>query len=368
MAGFTLAIWNIEWCDRLVDALEEAQGDALAKAEARRDAIAAEIAALDADILVVTEGPRGEARAEAFFAAVAPHHRLVLRGDPDGKSYGTLGQQWIWFLIRDASGIEGSLLHIDRWNELTAAESLGHYDRRWNVAMPRFVKEDGTLRFDPERSHGHYRHPQLLLARLGDFRFEVIGAHLKSKHIGMSTPRAAGEPGFFKANPEFVAKVVEARAKLSTEATSIRHYIDARFRENAEFPVILAGDLNDGPGKERIEEQFLLHDLISVLQGEVFFARRFLNHALFDFGEDQRWTVQFDDRLDPRRAREILLDHVMFSQAFTGSARRGSAPFRAPPGGGFVAHEAHHAANAGLPRGLVTSDHRPVVMRFDARD
>jgi len=363
MAGFTVAAWNIEWSDRLVDAVEAGN----ATAAARRDAIAAEIAALDADILVITEGPKGEARAAAFFAAVAPGHSLVTRGDAAGRSYGIQGQQWIWFLIREGSGLTGSLLHLDRWAELTEAESFGGYGRSWRLALPRLVKADGSLLYEAELPHRHYRHPQVLLAEMDGFRFEVIGAHLKSKHIRLRTPPDAGKPGFFRSNPEFVAAVVEARAKLSTEATSIRHYIDARFREKVEFPVILAGDLNDGPGKEMVEEQFLLHDLISVLQGEVFFARRFLNHALFDFGEAQRWTVQFTDLLDPRRPREILLDHIMFSQAFTGRPRAAAAPVRARAGGGFVAHEEHHAANARLPRRIATSDHRPVVMRFDPR-
>lgn len=73
MAGFTVAARTIAWSDRLVDAL------------------AAEIAALDADILVITEGTKGEARAAEFFAAVAPGHRLVVRGDAAGRSSGIQG-------------------------------------------------------------------------------------------------------------------------------------------------------------------------------------------------------------------------------------------------------------------------------------
>ena len=160
--------------------------------------------------------------------------------------------------------------------------------------MPRFVKADESLLYEAEIPHRHYRHPQVLLAEMDGFRFEVV----------------------------------EARARLSTEATGIRHDIDARFRGNVEFPVIPAGDLKDWPDKELIGEQILRHDLISVLQGELFFARRFLNHALFDLGEEQRWTAQFTDLPDPRRPREILLDHIMFSQAFAGRMRPAAASSR----------------------------------------
>lgn len=363
MEGFTVAAWNIEWSDKLLTALDAGR----AEAAQRTAAIAAEIVDLDADILVVTEGPKGEDRARRFFSAAAPGYRLVTHPGSDDGLYGTRGQQWIWFLLREGAGIEGSLLHLDRWTARTAAASWGVYGESWRVAMPRFVESEGRLLLEPEKTHSHHRHPQVLLAQIGAFRFEVIGAHLKSRHIRIATPPGAGTPGFFRDHPAFTAAVIEARAKLTTEATSIRHYIDARFKEEAEFPVIVAGDLNDGPGKELAEEQLLLHDLLSNLQGEVFFARRFLNHALFDFAERQRWTVQFTDRLDPRRRREILLDHILFSQSLTGRQRPGVAPYRAVSGGGFVAHEAHHRANAGLPRGVTTSDHRAVVMRFEAR-
>lgn len=55
--------------------------------------------------------------------------------------------------------------------------------------------------------------------------------------------------------------------------------------EDANPAIFVMGDLNDGPGKEPFEERYLYFDLISNVQGDVFWARRFLNHALFDFRE-----------------------------------------------------------------------------------
>ena len=43
--------------------------------------------------------------------------------------------------------------------------------------------------------------------------------------------------------------------------------------------IFVMGDLNDGPGKEPFERESLFFDLVSNLQGDVFFAKRFLNHA-----------------------------------------------------------------------------------------
>jgi hypothetical protein len=106
----------------------------------------------------------------------------------------------------------------------------------------------------------------------------------------------------------------------------------------------------------------LFHDLISNLQGDIFFAERFLNHALFDFPDHLRWTVQFDDLIDPDRPREILLDHIMFTQALSGNGR---GPLRVPPKGGLVEHEIHERIASLFPGRL--SDHRPVSVKLVER-
>ena len=138
--------------------------------------------------------------------------------------------------------------------------------------------------------------------------------------------------------------------------------IERRFEQEPEPSIFLVGDVNDGPGKELLEREYLFHDLISNLQGDVFFAERFMNHALFDFPKHLRWTVQFRDLLDPDRAPEILLDHILFTQALAGN---GSGPLRVPAKAGLVEHEVHERINSLMP-GRV-SDHRPVSVRVIER-
>ncbi|MDQ0314416.1 endonuclease/exonuclease/phosphatase [Amorphus orientalis] len=373
MDHFKLTSWNIEHADKLIDDLEAENEDDRRKAEARRDAIRDEIAALEADILLVSEGPNGEARASRFFADVAPDYDLVVRGSEDRRDYGmrgtdaTTGRQWIWFLIRNGTAIEGSLLHLDRWQDLTEANSGGeHANGRWDVSFPKFVTDH--VAFDIDRNHSHWRHPQVLLASVNGERLEIIGAHLKSKFTRL---RPRGDPtdeDFFSQNPRLVADLIKARTKITTECADIRHYIDHRFNTDANAAMIVAGDLNDGPGKERIERRFLYHDLLSTLQGEVFFARRFLNHALFDAPEGERWSVFFHDRLDPGRDPKILLDHILFSQSFTNNPQVENFAYKARTGGGLVEHEVHHAITGTRPKYAMTSDHKPVSMHFDLRD
>ena len=378
--SFKFTCWNIEHADKVWSAQSSSNEDKKRKAEARLDAITEEIGMLDADVLLISEGPHGEPRAQAFFDRVAPLYRLITRADNTPEAYGMKGgtgsaaRQWLWFLIKNDAPITGQLLHLDQWMALTeSVAGAGYKDRfdRWDVSFPE-MKQDGEgqdlLKFKVGGKHEHWRHPQVLMADIDGAFVEFIGCHLKSKFNRVKIIGEASDENFFDANPELVAELIKARVKISTEATDIRHYIDARFNADASSAIVVAGDLNDGPGKERIEQRFLYHDLIGALQGDVFFARRFLNHALFDAPDSERWSVHFEDALDPGRNPHILLDHILFSQSMTGSNLGRPSPFRARAQGGLVEHEIHHRVTSTRFKYAMTSDHRPVSMWFDRRN
>ena len=366
--NFRLTSWNIEHADKLVTALASADGTTRARADQRADAIAEEIAAINPDILLVVEGPKGEARAGEFLQRVAPGYRLVRRGG-EPRDYGTQGTQWMWFALRDGLSVAAQLVHLDRWRALTEASSEGaHRGGRWEVSYPILDPGAQTLRFSVPESHGHYRHPQVLQLTIGSALVEIIGCHLKSKINSIPVPPGAEAPDFFDRNPALVADVMMSRTKLTTECVDVRHYIDGRFLSEPDAAIIVAGDLNDGPGKERVERRFLYHDLVDNLQGDIFFARRFLNHALFDFDEAARWSYDLGrDRLDPGRSPRILLDHILFAQALTGPDRPGAAAYRARAGGGKVEHDIHYRVTSARPKHAAPSDHRPVTMVLDRR-
>ena len=167
---------------------------------------------------------------------------------------------------------------------------------KWAVAMPKLTDFDKIkdVPVSQRVKHSYHRHPQTLRFNFGGATHEVIGAHLKSKYAGYS-PRARRDGEEFddyyqlKTVKKYLAKAHAARVKLSSEASNIRAYINQRFSQESDPSIFVVGDLNDGPGKEIMEREFLLHDLISNLQGDVFFARRFLNHALFDQPDALRW-------------------------------------------------------------------------------
>ena len=142
---------------------------------------------------------------------------------------------------------------------------------------------------------------------------------------------------------KFIREALTARIKMTTEAINVRSYVDAKFQQVPNPAIFVMGDLNDGPGKEFFESQFLFFDLISNVQGDIFSATRFLNHALFDFPDHLRWTVRFKDFVDPQREPHILLDHIMFTQPLV----NGSLPWRIDSGAGKVEHEVHELIQRG---------------------
>jgi hypothetical protein len=91
---------------------------------------------------------------------------------------------------------------------------------------------------------------------------------------------------------------------------------------------------------------------------------RFLNHALFDFPGELRWTVRFEDFVEPERDPRILLDHIMFTQGLAD----GTLPWKIEAHAGRVEHEIHDLVNAGLPASAKTSDHKPVSVVVTTED
>ncbi len=369
-----ITTWNTEWLDLdwgVVSGRYEPKqrvsvksAPILADAQVKITANKALINRINPDILFLCEAPKGEEAMQSFVTSELPEYDLITR--PADESYGTRGIQWGWFLVRKSLSdqIAPTLLSIPVWKSFAAQASPSIRESgNWSVAIPR-LKTIGDIEDVPvstRGNHKYYRHPQTLCFTFGGMRHEIIGAHLKSKFTG-NTPRQRRIDEDFEEYAKdvrvkrYLAKSHAARVKLSSEASNIRAYIDQRFNQEADPSIFVLGDLNDGPGKELMEREYLLHDLLSNLQGEVFFARRFLNHALFDAPLSLRWTAHFKDKIDPTRNPHILLDHILFTQALTGS---GQSALRVRAHAGQVEHLAFEEIESQFGTGNL-SDHRPV--------
>lgn len=405
-----VATWNLAWFGQLLQGrtrtlpqnskkVDDAAGKAIQERE--RLQIAEEIRLMDPDILCIEEGPStGKVKLLRDYCSkyLNGTYMVVERGAADTTGYQISGAQGIWFLVKTGrlGFLNPTLLPIPSWRKATLYEA-GAEDhtyspdgKKWTIVHPSFKatapdEDDGEG--DPpvdlgNRQHAHYRHPQTLVCTIAGKRVDFIGLHLKSKRISDELNRAGAlrqkPPEELTADEKTLIKkaeqmAVEARIKLTTECVDIRYYIENRFRNEPHPAIFVLGDLNDGVGKEYFERHHMFHDLISNLQGDVFFARRFLNHALFDYmadaGEDYRWTVQFKDPWDPKRDPRILLDHILFTQSVVGEKAFERTGLRVPAHAGKVEHAAHVAANSAFSGDVgETSDHRPVSVEIDVED
>lgn len=336
MGTVKITSWNVAHLDRLV------KEDLSDFERRRRDAVVREIRELSPDVLCILEGPKGEEAIDRVSNDLLGGEWVAVKA-ADGR-YKTLGTQWIWFLVRAQHSGRASLLPVETWDALASGA--------WKVHL--------WGEFE-ERSHFHYRHPQVLVLDWEGLRVEFIGLHLKSKYVnqGARLWSAGGTE-----REQYVREALKARIKLATEAVNVRAYIDAKFGQVVNPAIFVMGDLNDGPGKELFENTYLFFDLISNVQGDVFWARRFLNHALFDFPGDLRWSVYFRDFVEPERDPHILIDHILFTQGLVD----GSLPWKIEARAGKVEHEIHDLINAALPASAKTSDHKPVSVMVTTDD
>lgn len=326
--------WNVEWLDKLFENIDT-------KKQKRIDAIKKEIFEIDADVLCMLEGLKGEAKIDTFCLDILDGKYVPVKAI--GNDYKIQGRQWIWFLVKSELKDSASLLSTKVYDEFSSAS--------WDV---NYWGDFETTQ------HKHYRHPQVLILEWQQTRLEFIGLHTKSKFVqsGKSSWDAGGEK-----RKAFIKDAIKARIKMTTEVANVRAYINTKFGQVPNPAIIVLGDLNDGPGKEFFENQYIFFDLLSNLQGDVFEAERFLNHALFDFEDNLRWSVRFQDFIDNERDPHILLDHILFTQSLVD----GSLPIIIESNAGYVEHEIHDLINASNPKYARTSDHKPVSVLINKK-
>lgn len=371
-----LTTWNIEHLKRPL------QANATQVLRDRLMNISAQIREMDPDILCVLEAPgdllllqswvdrpASEGGLEgAYKIAVIPGTQAILDTRPADvrralqNLYGmqgnaNTGDQWIWFLLKNQLFADTKAYVQDPkvWQNLTG-------QKKWAVNY--WGNYDAS-------TADHWRHPQTLVMKFGSRTVEVIGVHLKSK---VNLKKAFNDDGSL--SKEYVDEALRARVKLATEAYDIRMYIERRFEQEPSPHILVCGDLNDGPGREFFERQYLFFDLISNIQGEVFFSTRFLNHALFDYADHLRWSTEFEDKIEKWALENFagynsappvidhtsrqLIDHILFTQAFVG---RYPGP-KVKAHAGYIEHTVHEKINSVLTKNRRTSDHRPISVEI----
>ena len=299
-----LASYNVEWFTELFDDNGAFLNDNspsirfnVTKAQ-QFAAIGAVFTALDADAVMIIEGPdqsqtRSAVQALENFAA---HFKLRARRALVGFTSQT--RQEI-VLIYDPDVM--SVRH----------DPMGDADK--SSAAPRF---DFEYRYDwngdgVDENIGFSKPPLEVLAQIqGGPTVRLIGVHTKSK-----APRNT------RSKAEFVAQSIENRRKQLAECFWLRGRVAQILAQD--MPLIVMGDFNDGPGLDEYERQFG-YSSVEVVMG----AASPDQPQLFDphaaktaapWGDTQPTTSRFY-LPDLKDYFEALLDFIMVSPAIAATA------------------------------------------------
>lgn len=343
-----VATYNVEWFEALFDARNRLldDGDWSGRHNVRRNvqiaALVRVFRALDADAVMIIEAPDqgGKRRTVPALEAFAAHAGIRARSAVMGFANHT--RQEI-ALLYDPDRLE---VRHDPIGQPTGAEGAS--------GAPRF---DGRLQVDFAADLGveggrellTFSKPPLELqvtSRSG-FAFRMIGAHLKSK-----APHGAR-------GPEDLARIAIAnRRKQLAQALWLRRRIEMHLA--AGEPVMVLGDLNDGPGFDKFEDRLgrSAVEIVQGLDGDTGLydphARQALRHPLAATPTTARFWIHQEGHY-----LQALLDYIMLSEPIRqrGASWRIWHPLDDP--------ECWRQPD--LREALVTaSDHFPVTMDFDA--
>lgn len=293
-------------------------------------ALARLVMALNPDVIAFQEAPSRRGEMDLFLA------RVVTEGGPElecivGDSGGAQKLAIAW----RPGKIEGKLADADQLTDL-----IGEWESD--------VDGDAVL-----KPYHFTRRPLVVDLTLAGKPLQLICVHTKSNFVNRGQDLWENEA----TRQQYVVAALSARRRNSSEGMRLRRYLDRKLTEDPAAPIIVAGDLNDGPGLDYFEERYLTHNVTDILVGSAFEPERLFVHAMHDVPRDKRYTAVFDDFVTGEKDRQLLLDHLLISPGL--SAKNG---LRRVAGSGQI----HHAEWTALVTGKGTkrdqrpNDHRPV--------
>ena len=289
-----LATYNVEWFANLFDdqdrliADEEWSGRRDVTRQQQIEALGIVFTALDADAILVVEAPNsghGQSTARAL-ESFAKEFSLRTRKAIIGFVNDT--QQEI-ALLYDPDQMQ---VHHDPMGEETG--------RKGSSTAPRF---DGVFRIDLDvdatEDLVRFSKPplELALTTKAGTDIRLIGAHLKSKAPHGAKTRDAALRASIANRRKQLAQAIWLRARITSHL-------------EAGEPLIVLGDLNDGPGLDEYEDLFGRSSVEIVLGDDMYdpHARQALQRRL---GATPT-TARFQMRNEPRFL-QALLDYIMIS-------------------------------------------------------
>ena len=337
MSPYRIATYNVEWMQALFDdagkLLFDDEWSARYKVTraAQIEALGKVFTALDADAVMVIEAPDSHRRRDGVAALETFAEWAGLRARKALMGFVNHTRQEI-ALLYDPDRLTA------RHDPMEDAANAPRFDGVFEIDL------DVEGRPDPVR----WSKPpfELAMETAEGFAFRMIGVHAKSKAPhGASTPK------------DIMRVAIENRRKQLAQCIWLRRRVDAELA--AGNPLIVLGDLNDGPGLDEYERLFSRSG-VEIVMGENGEIPLHDPHAALSRtqpGGDAPATARFW-LAEEKRYMETLLDYVMVSPDLKARAQ-----------GWRIWHPDRDPAAQALPELqsalLTASDHFPVSLDID---
>jgi endonuclease/exonuclease/phosphatase family metal-dependent hydrolase len=338
--GLRITTFNVEWMNDFFYPDEprfktshkqgEYTGPAIKDVAALCSRIQGTIREIDPDILGIVEGPKLPSQMQKF----VQEYLNDQSGNPiyDVVASPSERTQRQYLLVKRGTATTVRTLYDEpRYGKMV--ERWKFYP--WGAYMPKDAKP-----------HTFHRQPLVAELEVQGRKLTIILLHIKSKHIGLKPTE----------EKEYVEKSVLARQEITSEIKKVRDYLDDALREEMTRSIVVMGDMNDGPGRDRFEADFMLQNLVDVIQGTLLNPELNVFHVLENLQTDA-FSIEFEENGTKKRE---LIDHILMAPGmFTGMADLAYSK-----GSGRVEHQAwenYLGTNPDHLRDDRPSDHRPVT-------
>jgi hypothetical protein len=247
---------------------------------------------------------------------------------------------------RDFAGLQGAATieyHADLWK----------YD---------FIEyDDDNRRFRLRKKKQKLaRFPAEVIFETTKGAFSVLSVHTKSKITPGISPQDVHSTDPKKSHHAICA-ALEQRARLYHEADLVRQWVlGHQFGSEFGGRVLIAGDLNDGPGKDFFENRFFGTDILEWLRGDIDHVDEIFDAPILRQPKAKQFSAVFYDRID-KVIRELLLDHFLISPQFLSGAIRVKADTARVEHAAYTSQSAVNWHRKSKPkRKKYSSDHRPI--------
>jgi endonuclease/exonuclease/phosphatase family metal-dependent hydrolase len=341
--GLRITTFNVEWMNdffypdepRFKTSHRQGNytGPAIKDVPALCSRIQGTIREVDPDILGIVEGPKLPSQMEKFVQEYLkdqsgnPIYEVV--ASPSERT-----QRQYLLVKRGTATAVRTLYDEPRYGKMV--EHWKFYP--WGAYMPEEAKP-----------HTFFREPLVAELQIDTRKLTIILLHIKSKYTGL-------KPSETK---EYVEKSILARQEITSEMKKVREYLDDALTEEMTRSIVVMGDMNDGPGRDKFEADFMLQNLVDVIQGTLLNPELNVYHVLENLQTDA-YSFEYEDQEEGGKKKRELIDHILMAPGmFTGTAE-----LTYQKGSGKVEHKAwgnHVGTDPDHVRDDRPSDHRPVT-------